>query len=400
MMDELADRYAVGLSRIRIVRCLVAAAALAAAAASLSACGSSSSTTSAAATTGTQTSGSSATVTAYKAAVAAARQPLSQFSGPTTSPGPIPKGKNIWVLIPVPAPNPNNMVAGLTAADKAVGWTTKSVVTQGTPQGFESAMGSAINSHASAIVLADESVPLGQTDIKKARAAGIPVVGISPSLPTATPPPEQWTLNNYVAYNTTSSGKQLGQWTVANSPGGLSAIVLNSPEFPDIQRASAAYRAGLAAAGPQYKVAEVVESPVTDIAGGQVGPERLAAAMRAHPEAKYMFLNSESWVPIFLQAEKTAGRTDITALGSDGDVSVPLIKQGQKIVMDGGDSHTYGWYAVDALIRAFNHMPPIPDGYNVPHQLVDSANAPSINTPGISVTYDYQAAWKKLWGIP
>ena len=76
---------------------------------------------------------------------------------------------------------------------------------------------------------------------------------------------------------------------------------------------------------------------------------------------------------------------------------MPLIKKGAKIVMNGGDSHSYGWYAVDALIRAFNHKPAV--HYNVPHQLVDSVNAPSINTLGISSTFDYQAAWKKLWGI-
>jgi ABC-type sugar transport system substrate-binding protein len=255
---------------------------------------------------------------------------------------------------------------------------------------------SAINSKANGIVLADESVPLGQTDIKKARAAGIAVVGVSPSLPTQNPPPSRWNLNDYVAYNVNAAGTELGDWTIAHSPCGLSAVVLDSPEFPDIHRSSEHYRAVLHSAGSQFKVAAVVESPVTDLEG-QTGVNRLASAMRANPQAKYMFVNSESWVSIFLPAEKAVGTNDITALGTDGDTSVPLIKKGSKIVMDGGDSHSYGWYAVDALIRAFNHKPPV--HYNVPHQLVDSVNAPSINTPGISSTYNYQAAWKKLWGV-
>jgi ribose transport system substrate-binding protein len=382
-----------------MARRVLGLAALAAVAATVTACGSSSSntnTTTAATTTGAQ-SGSSAAVAAAKAAVAAARRPMSTFTGPTTSPGPIPKGKTIWVLIPVPAPNPDNIVAGVTAADKAIGWSTHSVNTQGTPQGFDSAMGSAINSHASGIVLADESVPLGQTDIKKARAAGIPVVGVSPALPTQNPPPERWSLNNYVAYDVGQAGAQLADWAIADSPSGLSAIALNSPEFPDIQRASAAFQSTVKSAGPQFKIAAVVESPVTDLLGGSTGADRIASAIRANPEAKYMFLNSESWVPNFLQAEKSVGMGAVAALGTDGDISVPLIKQGQKIVMDGGDSHTYGWYAVDALIRAFNHMPLV--HYFVPHQLVDKVNAPSIKTPGISVTYNYQADWKKLWGV-
>jgi ribose transport system substrate-binding protein len=324
-------------------------------------------------------------------------QPMSTFTGPSTSPGPVPKGKHVVVLIPVPSPNPDNIAAGVKAAAAAIGWTTQTVPTQGTPQGFDSAMGSAINSHADAIVLADESAPLGQTDIKKARAAGIPVVGVSPALPTQNPPPERWNLNNYVAYDVGQAGSQLADWTIVNAPSGSSSIVMNSPEFPDIQRASAAYRATLTTAGSQYKVAATVESPVTDLLGGPTGSNRIATAMRANPDAKYMFINSESWIQNFLQGEKLAGNTGVAALGTDGDASIPLIKQGQKIVMDGGDSHTYGWYAVDALIRAFNHKTPV--HYFVPHQLVDSTNASQFSTPGISVTYNYQADWKKLWGV-
>jgi hypothetical protein len=66
--------------------------------------------------------------------------------------------------------------------------------------------------------------------------------------------------------------------------------------------------------------------------------------------------------------------------------------------MIGPDSLTYGWYLVDALIRKFNHKPAI-GGYFPKFQLVDGKNAASVNGPGITATYDYEAAWKKLWGV-
>jgi ABC-type sugar transport system substrate-binding protein len=119
--------------------------------------------------------------------------------------------------------------------------------------------------------------------------------------------------------------------------------------------------------------------------------------MRKYPKAKYMYALSESWFGLFLQAQQQAGRSDVTALGTDGDVSIPLVKQGKKLVMTGTDAKALGWYGVDAAIRAFNNKPQV--HYNIPLRLVDRVNAPSIKTPGISFDYDYQAKWRAVWGV-
>jgi ribose transport system substrate-binding protein len=336
-------------------------------------------------------------VAAAKRAVRLARAPLARFDGPRTSPGQVPKGKSLDVIFPVAAPLPIRASQSVKTAAQAVGWSARLVNAQGTPQGYVNSVEQAVSRHVDAIVLVAMPVPLLQQQIRKASKAGIKVVAVLPALPTGNASPAAFGLFDYVSPSHDREGYTLGQWVVQDSPGGAQAIVLDSPEFPDLQRESKQFRKALSDAGTRFKVATVIESPVTDILGGPAGVQRLAAALRKYPDAKYMFMLSESWSGIFLQARQLTHRTDVAALGSDGDFSVPLVKKGTRIVMIGPDTLTYGWYAVDALIRAFNGKPPA--RYELHFQLVDTTNAKSVRGPGITATYDYQAAWKRLWKI-
>jgi ABC-type sugar transport system substrate-binding protein len=208
--------------------------------------------------------------------------------------------------------------------------------------------------------------------------------------------PAEYGLFDYVRADYDLQGETLANWVVADSGGSGKAIRLTSPEFPDLTRESDIFAEKLEKAGPDFEVVDVIESPVTDILGGPQGVQRLVAAMRKNPDAKYIFMLSESWSQIFLQAKKLAGRDDIVGLGSDGDVTVPLLKKGERLVMIGPDSLTYGWYAVDGLIRAFNDKDPA--RYEIRSQLVDSTNAKEVDGSGITAVYDYEAEWKRLWG--
>lgn len=376
--------------RLLLLSSLVASAAV------MAGCGSSNSSSN----SGSTTSGGSSSSVASQAskAVAAARAPLSSFDGPTTSPGKPPTGKTLAVIYPVPAPNPLRGSTSVKTAAAAVGWSARLINAQGTPQGYVSAVDQAIASKVNGIVLVDMPVPLLQTEIKKADAAGITVVAIQPSLPEDHPAPSQYHLFDYVSASHDEEGRLLADWIISHSPSGAGVIRLVSPEFPDLDRESNSLAKTLTAAGSEFKIVGQVTSPVTDIEGGSQGVTRLEAALRQNPQVNYMYVLSENWVPIFLQAEKLVGSSNVTALGSDGDTSIPLIRKGTKIVMVGPDTMTYGWYAVDALIRSFNHKPAI-GGYTLKVQLVDNTNAAQVHGAGITATYNYQVAWKKLWGI-
>src|SRR5262249_57633681 len=92
-------------------------------------------------------------VATAKAWVANARKPITKLDGPTTSPGPIPKGKKIAIVDIIPGPFPNNIHAGIVAASKTLGWTTRGFNAGGTPQGIARAMASALAYKPDAILL-------------------------------------------------------------------------------------------------------------------------------------------------------------------------------------------------------------------------------------------------------
>jgi ribose transport system substrate-binding protein len=336
-------------------------------------------------------------VAAARAWVANARKPMTQFNGPTVSPGPIPKGKKIALIDIIPAPFINNVHAGVVAAAKTLGWTVRPFNAHGTPQGMSQAMASALAIKPDAIISNTLPIAFLQPQLKQAKARGIPVIALVPGLPSGAWAPAKWTVLNTIDADYAQEAKNLANWVIQDSPTGASAIALTSPEYQDFNSISRLFQQTIKGAGSSFSIATTVPSPVADLAGGPTAISRLASPMRKYRQAKYMYALSESWFSLFLQAQQQAGRDDVTALGTDGDVSIPLVKQGKKLVFTGTDSKGYGWVAVDATIRAFNHKPQI--HYKIPIRLVDKVNAPSIKTPGITFSFDYQAKWKALWHV-
>ena len=332
------------------------------------------------------------TLAKAQADVAAARKPMSTFTGPTTSPGPIPKGKSVVSIYSVPAPLPQRSAAGVVAAAKAIGWSGKVVFGNGTPTGWLAAINTAVQGGASSVVMSAGVPALIAPGIAKAKAAGAPFVDIfngvknpPPGLVAQIGPPER------------IEGYRLAEWIVQATGGkGAQIIAYNSPQFSDLQVALGGFEQGIKDAGANYKIVNTTLSPATDI-GSAAGAQRMAALFRKYPQAKYIFCLSESWAGTFAQAVQASGRHDVTGLGTDGDFFLPQIRTGAKFVEIGPDTSEYGWFAMDAILRAMNHKPQAK--YNVPFRLMDATNAKSTSGPAISNSYDWQSAWLKLWGV-
>ena len=332
------------------------------------------------------------TLAKARADVAAARKPMTTFTGPTTSPGPVPKGKNLVSIYSVPAPLPQRSAAGVAAAAKAVGWKSSVVFGNGTPSGWLAAIDTAVTGGANAIAMSAGVPALMAPGIAKAKAAGAPFVDIFNGVPN--PPPglvAQIGPKEYV------EGYRLAEWVVANTGGkGASVIVYNSPQFSDLVVAHNGFLQGMKDAGPGYKVVNQTQSPASDI-GTPAGAQRMAALFRKYPDAKYIFCLSESWAGTFAQAVQSSSDHKITGLGTDGDFFLPSIRKGAKFVEIGPDTSEYGWFAMDAILRAMNHKPQLK--YDVPFRLMDSTNAKSLSGPAIANSYNFQAAWLKLWNV-
>lgn len=332
------------------------------------------------------------TLAKARADVAAARKPLTTFTGPKSSPGPVPAGKSIASIYSVPAPLPQRSAQGVVNAAKAIGWSGSVVFGQGTPTGWLAAINTAVQGGANAVVMSAGVPALIAPGIAKAKAAGAPFVDVfnkvkkpPPGLVAQIGPPEY------------TEGYRLAEWIVAHTNGkGAQIIAYNSPQFSDLQVALRGFERGVKDAGPKYRIVNRTLSPATDI-GSTAGAQRMAGLFRKYPQAKYIFCLSESWAGTFAQAVQASGRHDVTGLGTDGDFFIPQIRKGAKFVEIGPDTLEYGWFAMDAVLRAMNHKPQVT--YDIPFQLVDSSNAKKTKGEGITNAYDYQAAWLKLWGV-
>jgi ABC-type sugar transport system substrate-binding protein len=332
------------------------------------------------------------TLAKAKADVANARKPMTKFTGPTVPPGPVPTGKSVVSIYSVPAPLPQRSAAGVVDAAKHIGWNGKVVFGNGNPPGWLAAINTAVTGGANAVVFSAGPPLLLAPGIAKAKAAGAPFVAIFNGVKN--PPPG---LVAQVAPPEYTEGYRPAEWVVADSGGkGADVITYNSPQFSDLVTAAAGFRAGIKDAGPSYKIVNQTESPATDI-GSPAGAQRMAALFRKYPNVKYIFVLSESWAGTFAQAVAQTHRTDITGLGTDGDFFLPQIRKGAKFVEIGPDTNEYGWFAMDAVLRAMNHKPQVK--YNVPFRLMDHTNANTTPGPAIANSYDYRSAWLKLWGV-
>lgn len=332
------------------------------------------------------------TLAKARADVAAARRPMTTFTGPKTSPGPVPSGKSVVSIYSVPAPLPQRSAGGVVDAAKAIGWSGKVVFGNGNPPGWLAAINTAVTGGADAVVMSAGVPALIAPGIAKAKAAGAPFVDIfngvknpPPGLVAQIGPPER------------TEGYRLAEWIVQDTGGkGAQIIAYDSPQFSDLQVALAGFKQGIKDAGPRYQIVNTTESPATDI-GTAAGAQRMAALFRKYPQAKFIFCLSESWAGTFAQAVQQTGRKDVTGLGTDGDFFLPSIRKGANFVEIGPDTTEYGWFAMDAILRAMNHKPQV--RYDVPFRLMDKTNAASTKGAAISNSYDFKSAWLKLWGV-
>lgn len=327
--------------------------------------------------------------------IAEARQPLTEFPGPTEPAGKPPAGKNIAIVKVVASPYPDHQAEGAEAAAEANGWSFREFTADGTPTGIESTFRSAMATKPDAVVLCAMPVAFMQKQLADAKKQGIPVVAMTPGLPLGKTP-EQWNLLNEVVEPSKSAGETLAYWVIQESPEGAKAIRLESPEFEDLNRVSKAFAKTLEKGAPEFSVVASVVSPVTDAGGGQTGVNRLATPLRKYTDADFMFINSENWAPTFLQAEVAANRAgEVTALGTNGDTSIPLIQEGKPIVVIAAPARGLGWFAVDALIRNWNDKPQVE--YETEQTLVDGENADEYDTEYVEAKYDAEAEWMKVW---
>jgi ribose transport system substrate-binding protein len=224
-----------------------------------------------------------------------------------------------------------------------------------------------------------------------AKAAHIPVIVSFAQDPT------QFGGIGDVRINDTNAGKVLGAYIAANGGGNVIAVFDSSAQEV-VQR----YQ-GLQAALQQYGGSHIVSSQA--IEGSQIGPSEstlMSSLLQRYPKGQvsWLFCGYDFLCVPLIQEIQRAGRTEIKALGYDGNLqNLGFIRNGQvQVAAVGYPLEWAGWAVVDDLNRYFNHTALWPGTKYFQFRLLTKTDLPP---SGQSYTGDisYQNRFKQIWKI-
>jgi ribose transport system substrate-binding protein len=324
---------------------------------------------------------------------AASQRPTS--IGITTPVGkPIPKNKTIAALFcSIPSCTILNTYAQ-EAAD-ALGWKLVKIDIGLTPESVKAGWDQAVALHPSAVISAGFPPALYPSELKKLASEHIPV--IEGSIADDTQPGGGLTAVYDGNEANVAAGKLQAEWVINKWGTKADTLSVGVPTFPTITTVVDSFKQEYKVLCPSCKLGSISVS-ASDI-GTPTVASAITAYLQSHPGVNVVE-SSDSDVAIGLpSALASAGQTpDIVLLDTSPTVS-SYIANGQVSVTTGVDWPTIIWQMFDTFARIFTGQSTQPDLTAAqPQWLISKANIPSISSY-FPLVANYQAQFKKLWGL-
>jgi ribose transport system substrate-binding protein len=354
---------------------------------------------------GTESASGKTTDPAYLAgvesAVAKYTARATTWDGPTTGPKAA-KGKSI---VYVSADQRNGGALGVSKgveeAAKALGWTIRILDGKGTAAGASAALDQAIALKPDGIVLGTVDTVQAKTQIERANAAGIEVVGWH-----SAPDPGPVASPKLVANITTKAedvGRATAMQAIADSGGKAGVVLFTDSVYAIAIKKSDAMRAELQKCGG-CTVLETQDTPLADTAA-RMQPLTSNLISQHGPKWTYGLGINDLYFDYALAAARTAGKAPSGPLkfisaGDGSESAFQRIRSGQyQIGTVAEPLNLQGWECVDELNRAFNKQEW--SGYTPAVHLVTKENIAFDG--GKDNRYDpengYRDQYKKIWGV-
>jgi ribose transport system substrate-binding protein len=361
----------------------------------LAACSSSSSSSSSSSASSTG-SASLSVATGVQQAIALTRhleQPFTSVGITTPVKGTIPAGKHIAIMV-CGQPSCDVNYTYMSAAAKALGWTTTEYVAGPTPDKNAAAWNLVVQKAPSAVISIGFPMALWATQSKELEAKGIPVVECC----TADSPGS----NGVIAViNGTAAGRQGGaeqaDWVVADSMGKADAVYLNIPAYPILGEQAQGFKNEMAKLCTTCTYNEL-DLNVADV-GTPAQTQDIIAYLQSHHNVKYIAAGDDDSLDGLPDALNAAGLTDVKAIGlAPSTINLTYIKQGQvEVATIGFPNPELSWTTVDVLARYFTHNSLQPDNTVLPRMILTASNISNPNVIPVS-TPSYQQDFLTLWG--
>jgi hypothetical protein len=306
---------------------------------------------------------------------------------------------------------------GLQEAAAALGAKFERFTHQDTPQTVQQAAIEALQSNPSMILFSGDPTQWFSAQLAQMNARHIPTIawsepgGFTPSGISAN------LLNSDDYY---FLGVLEADWVAAKYGAGTQTLLLNVPAYPVLQTAGQGYVNELKTVCPTCSET-TLNFTVDNVVNGTVASS-VVAALQKQPKVKEIVGTFGGLITQQLaQAVSNAGFTSVKAISASGTSSnYQLIQQGDLQEADIAlPSGFLAWRAIDVGLRllagqsvsASNSRPALadiaghPDIYagGVPQEFVTKAQMPSGTVTSVdqlwSPSADYQAQFKKLWGV-
>jgi ABC-type sugar transport system substrate-binding protein len=378
---------------------MAAATSIAIVAVAVAACGSSSSSTSSA----TSDAGGGGTATSATAAcVAAANNYLKPWQTlPTklsSSYAPLPhkpaSGGTVIQLVNGTIPSDGQSYQQLAVAAKAIGWTAREIIFDGTVPDLNAKFQQAVSDKPTAIVLSGWPVASIARPIAAAKKAGI-VVGLSSILDQPISNPGYAALSN-AGPTVAIIGTLEANWFMADSKC-TGSVALFSIPFPIVAYSFKVFADVVRAKCPDCTV--TTSTIQTSDIGTPAATTSMVSTLQSNPKIKYAvpaIANLASGLPTALGQ---AGITGVKILGSVPDATaINALQKGTNAMWVDQSSLIQGWTELNAVLWAIETGKTVTDTGGYPLAMLTHADVP----PGSGIPVypaDYAAEFEKLWHV-
>jgi len=195
-------------------------------------------------------------------------------------------------------------------------------------------------------------------------------------------------------------GQMIAAYTVANTKGKANVQGITVPLYPILIRFDQSFEKNLKRLCPTCSYAANPQQ-LTDIFAGKT-PAAVVSIMKANPNTNWLVSDLGGWmvgVPAALQAAGLNGKAQIGGLTA-GKSNIQGLKDGTESAWTGYSLPIVGWTVVDSMARHSVGMPY--DTKDLPTQILTPQNiGTAVLTPAGDYlgVKDYQAQFKKLWGV-
>jgi ribose transport system substrate-binding protein len=366
------------------------AVTLAVAAVLVTGCGSSSSDDKSSSSSSGSSGSSDPALKVFQDGATAAAAPLTEFPGPKTGPTPVPKGKSLFIITcSSQGVGCVKLSDGIEEAAKEIGWKTTVIDGKGNPQVWNGAIRTAIASKADAIAIIAVPPALVGDGLKRAKAAGIPVVsGFNP------PSTQESGVYAFVTPDHTKQGEAMADWIISDSGGKAKVVLVREDAFPEIKERQDGFAKQLA----KCSGCKIVATPQSELASlSNRFPGVVTSTLQANPDAQYIVTPYDAASIFANQGIRATGKTGkVKVTGFEGDPSaIAAIKKGEQAATIADPTHFMGWQIVNETVRALAKQKPtnLLNGW----RLLTKDNIGEVKTDVWETEYDFRSKFKALW---